>query len=57
VFFHKFSLCRYALVNCCTIDWFTEWPAEALQGVGMTQMKDGDLNLGDSIEGVVSVFR
>jgi len=46
-----------SLVNCCTIDWFTEWPAEALQGVGMTQMKDGDLNLGDLLEGVVGVFR
>jgi dynein heavy chain len=22
-----------ALVNCCTIDWFREWPAEALQSV------------------------
>jgi len=23
-----------SLVNCCTIDWFTEWPEEALIGVG-----------------------
>ena len=22
-----------SLVNCCTIDWFTEWPEEALLGV------------------------
>merc|ERR1719261_1183129 len=22
-----------SLVNCCTIDWFMEWPAEALQAV------------------------
>jgi dynein heavy chain len=22
-----------SLVNCCTIDWFTEWPADALQAV------------------------
>lgn len=22
-----------ALVNCCTIDWFREWPAEALASV------------------------
>ncbi|XP_034961986.1 dynein axonemal heavy chain 1 isoform X2 [Zootoca vivipara] len=22
-----------SLVNCCTIDWFNEWPAEALQSV------------------------
>jgi len=23
-----------SLVNCCTINWFTEWPEEALIGVG-----------------------
>lgn len=23
-----------SLVNCCTLDWFTEWPEEALIGVG-----------------------
>jgi dynein heavy chain len=23
-----------SLVNCCTIDWFQEWPEEALLGVG-----------------------
>ena len=23
-----------SLINCCTIDWFTEWPEEALYGVG-----------------------
>ena len=22
-----------SLVNCCTIDWFSEWPDEALQSV------------------------
>ncbi len=22
-----------SLINCCTIDWFTEWPAEALLSV------------------------
>lgn len=24
-----------SLINCCTIDWFTPWPEEALLGVGM----------------------
>ena len=24
-----------SLVNCCTLDWFTEWPDEALQSVAM----------------------
>ena len=22
-----------SLVNCCTIDWFTEWPEQALRSV------------------------
>lgn len=29
-----------SLVNCCTIDWFTEWPEEALIGVGKGQLND-----------------
>ena len=29
-----------SLVNCCTIDWFTEWPEEALIGVGKGQLSD-----------------
>lgn len=24
-----------SLVNCCTIDWFNEWPAEALESVAI----------------------
>ena len=23
-----------SLVNCCTIDWFSNWPGEALESVG-----------------------
>jgi dynein heavy chain, axonemal len=29
-----------ALVNCCTIDWFSEWPADALESVAMRFMSD-----------------
>jgi len=29
------------LVNCCTIDWFTEWPADALQEVAKKQVEAG----------------
>ena len=29
-----------SLINCCTIDWFTEWPEEALIGVGKGQLVD-----------------
>ena len=28
-----------SLVNCCTLDWFSEWPEEALLAVGKGQMK------------------
>ena len=29
-----------SLVNCCTLDWFTEWPEEALLGVGAGQLQE-----------------
>jgi dynein heavy chain, axonemal len=28
-----------SLVNCCTLDWFSEWPEEALIAVGSGQLK------------------
>jgi dynein heavy chain len=34
-----------SLVNNCTIDWFSEWPEEALLGVGKGQIEAKDLNL------------
>lgn len=40
-----------SLVNCCTIDWFTEWPEEALIGVGKGQLIDYEEELG--IEGKI----
>lgn len=27
-----------SLVNCCTIDWFTSWPADALEAVAAKQL-------------------
>ena len=36
-----------SLVNCCTIDWFAEWPEEALLSVGRGQIEDGEI---DSLE-------
>jgi dynein heavy chain len=37
-----------SLVNCCTIDWFTNWPAEALINVARGSMTDpeSEMNLG-----------
>ena len=29
-----------SLVNCCTIDWFTRWPEEALRSVAESFLKD-----------------
>lgn len=35
------------LVNCTTIDWFTEWPADALYEVATRQMAAEDLGSED----------
>jgi dynein heavy chain len=35
-----------SLINCCTINWFTEWPEEALIGVGKGQLIDFEEELG-----------
>ena len=47
-----------SLVNCCTIDWFTNWPGEALLNVGAGFIRDNDMNLSDAdSEPVVKMFR
>jgi dynein heavy chain len=46
-----------SLVNSCTIDWFSEWPEEALLGVGKGQILAADLDLGDSLGGCVEMFK
>lgn len=43
-----------SLINCATIDWFTEWPEEALIGVGKGQLVDYEQELG--IEGKIPVL-
>eukprot|EP00927_Polykrikos_kofoidii_P001659 TRINITY_DN10635_c0_g2_i1.p1 TRINITY_DN10635_c0_g2~~TRINITY_DN10635_c0_g2_i1.p1 ORF type:complete len:1545 (-),score=361.06 TRINITY_DN10635_c0_g2_i1:69-4703(-) len=45
-----------SLVNCCTIDWFAEWPAEALYNVGKQQMTLEDLQL-PKLEGCLVMFQ
>ena len=44
-----------ALVNCCTIDWFSEWPEEALQSVAQSALQEmGELEASDDeINGMV----
>ena len=46
-----------SLVNCCAIDWFSEWPDEALKSVGMGIMQEVDLKLGDHLENIVETFK
>lgn len=37
-----------SLVNCCTIDWFTNWPGEALINVGTGYVRDNELGLNEN---------
>jgi dynein heavy chain, axonemal len=46
-----------ALVNCCTIDWFSEWPDEALSSVATSSLAEVDLGLDKHTPGVVEMFR
>ena len=42
-----------SLVNCCTIDWFTEWPREALLGVSTSFFESVDLG-DDELKGKIA---
>jgi dynein heavy chain, axonemal len=42
-----------SLVNCCTIDWFAEWPEEALISVGTGSIADGAIDLKDEAKSCV----
>ncbi|KAG6966008.1 hypothetical protein JG687_00005084 [Phytophthora cactorum] len=46
-----------SLVNCSTIDWFSEWPAEALNSVASAILSDGNLALGDKLPALVEAFK
>jgi dynein heavy chain len=46
-----------SLVNCCTIDWFTAWPAEALQSVGLSILRTSDYGLGKYETSTVEMFK
>lgn len=48
-----------SLVNCCTIDWFTEWPDEALIGVGKGSLQDYQEELGiqNQLDVMVEMFK
>merc|ERR1719265_2814989 len=42
-----------SLVNCCTIDWFREWPAEALYSVAEQQLAAAQVEL-PNLEGALA---
>jgi dynein heavy chain len=46
-----------SLVNCSTLDWFAEWPEEALLSVGKGSIMDGTVDVGESQEGCVEMFK
>lgn len=52
---HRFP----SFVSCCTIDWFTEWPEEALLGVGLGALRDVESELGieEQTESLVDMFK
>ena len=44
-----------SLVNCCTIDWFSAWPDEALRSVASTFLGEiHELEDSGSTDGLVS---
>jgi dynein heavy chain len=46
-----------SMINCSTIDWFSEWPEEALLGVGRGQILLAEVDLGDDLDACVEMFK
>ncbi|KAJ3368393.1 Dynein heavy chain 1, axonemal [Kappamyces sp. JEL0680] len=45
-----------SLVNCCTIDWFSTWPEDALRSVAANAIADvSDLGTEEVIDGIVNL--
>lgn len=42
-----------SFVNCCTIDWFVDWPEDALEMIGIKWMKD--VHLSEEIKSVATL--
>ncbi|CAL8330997.1 unnamed protein product [Merluccius merluccius] len=52
------SRCRMfpSLVNCCTIDWFVQWPREALLSVSQTFFQSEDFGGGEELQQSISLM-
>lgn len=46
-----------SIVNCCTIDWFSEWPDEALKSVATRSVQQSNLSLGDHADKVIGFVK
>ena len=46
-----------SLVNCCTIDWFSEWPDEALASVAQSSLTEEQLTLYGHTDDCVAFFQ
>ena len=46
-----------SLVNCCTLDWFTDWPEDALEDVANDSLKKESLGLDGNMDKVVNAFK
>lgn len=46
-----------SLVNCCTLDWFTDWPEDALESVALDSLRKDASGLDQYMNQVVSAFK
>jgi dynein heavy chain, axonemal len=46
-----------SIVNCCTIDWFMEWPDDALQSVARQFLASSNLGLSHVEDSIVNYFQ
>jgi dynein heavy chain, axonemal len=46
-----------SLVNCCTLDWFNEWPDDALESVALDAFRKNPMDVEQYLEGIVKSFK
>jgi len=46
-----------SLINCCTLDWFTDWPEDALESVAFDSLRKDSTGLDQYMNQVVSAFK